>query len=520
MFVAPFLGWVPATVTLFGCALLAAAILAFRRTRRLQQILSVAMIVAMVIGPVLSNIKIASFIDAQEAKAAAQEQQQAESSMQRSLSELDSVPEFNPQLNPLERAGDPAQDVQFAAGASSYAADFPPVARAPAVLLTDSGLDTDGDGLSDFQEERTGTDELQSDSDGDLISDNVEVRGFTLGGKTWYANPNALDSNDDSLGDGQEWDSNGDSLPDDTDNDQVPDLFDSDNDGDGVADRKDIAPFAAGSTVFREATPLALTLNDLTADVPAFVDFQLRPTNANHLWFAFNVLDWPQGDSDGQVQDTDGATFADLAAAAGRAPGSNESYGDLKLIPMLEIRMPDAGAAANLPPQSDLTPYNVTVNDFDDAGIAKVAYVPLSMVTDEKTGERVAFSARMPYLPTGTWATPHSVRLAWVVQALVDVPCDPNAADAADQGCGADGYIRNQPQTLQSYYDDWQLTGLNVSEDHGASTALVFEDPAIDPDRKDDFSLTALAYGLDNAYLGARDDDSDNVRDPEQRYAN
>ena len=96
----------------------------------------------------------------------------------------------------------------------------------------------------------------------------------------------------------------------------------------------------------------------------------------------------------------------------------NEENGDMKLIPMLEIRMADGGA--KLPPQNELTPFSISVNNFTSDGSTKVAYVPLTVVTDEQTGERVAFSAQMRYLPTSVWNTAHSVRLAWVGQALID----------------------------------------------------------------------------------------------------
>jgi hypothetical protein len=198
-------------------------------------------------------------------------------------------------------------------------------------------------------------------------------------------------------------------------------------------------------------------------------------------------------------------------ATRGQTPGANESFGDMKLIPMLEIRIP--AGSANLPPQGDLTPYNITVNNFTADGATKVVYVPLSLVTDEKTGMRVAFSGRMRYLPTGSWPTPHQVRLAWVVQTLIDMHCDPKAANAAQQGCGADGYMHNVPQVVQTYYDDWTLTGLNVKEDHGASMAIVYEDPAVDTNLKDEASLTALSAGLDNSFLAARDQDGNGQRD-------
>jgi hypothetical protein len=120
------------------------------------------------------------------------------------------------------------------------------------------------------------------------------------------------------------------------------------------------------------------------------------------------VLDWPR-DNQAQVQDVDGKTFADMAAA-GSTPASNEANGNMKLIPMLEIRI--QGTTTNLPPQRDLTPYNISVNNYTGDGSTKVVYVPLSVMTDEKTGARVAFAGRMRYLPSGNWPAPQDVRLA------------------------------------------------------------------------------------------------------------
>ena len=83
-------------------------------------------------------------------------------------------------------------------------------------------------------------------------------------------------------------------APLDSDGDGFPDLFDADNDGDGVPDNKDLSPFAKGTAAYTEGAPLQLTLNHLTAGIPTFVEFQLRPQDEKQLWFAFNVLDWPQ----------------------------------------------------------------------------------------------------------------------------------------------------------------------------------------------------------------------------------
>ncbi len=275
-------------------------------------------------------------------------------------------------------------------------------------------MDTDADGLSDFVEERVGTSAVMSDTDGDGLPDNVEVRGFSYAGKTWYTDPQALDSNDDGIPDETEWGRNADgtlrATPLDTDNDGIPDLFDPDNDNDGIPDRLDLSPFTKGTSTVSDADPFKLTISNLTAGMPTFVDFQLRPTDPSHLAFAFNVLDWPRNDNQGQVQDIDGMTYADLAAAQGRTAAANEAYGDMKLIPMLEIRMPANGA--NLPPQSDLTPYNIAVNNVTQNGSQKVVYVPLSLITDEQTGQRVAFTGRMRYLPTSALG-PRRMRCGW-----------------------------------------------------------------------------------------------------------
>ena len=79
-----------------------------------------------------------------------------------------------------------------------------------------------------------------------------------------------------------------------------------------------------------------------------YVEFQIRPENPDHLWYAFNVLDWPSEEL-GQMQERDeqGVTFYDLCAnglTAGQSPADNctqrDDNGDVKLIPMLEIQIP------------------------------------------------------------------------------------------------------------------------------------------------------------------------------------
>ena len=495
----------------------AVVVVRYRRSRTIYAGLVTAIILSMVIGPLLTTLKVEAFFAAQSAKAAAQAEEQAAAAVAQEASTAFGRPEFTPNLNPLEIGDQRLETVVGSSVASPVAASLKsPISSlqaAPAAQLTDNGADTDNDGLTNFAEVRVGTDATLADTDDDGIRDAQEVHGFSVGGQSWYANALSIDSNNDGVSDGQEWgfdaNNNPRQTPLDTDSDNLPDLFDADNDNDGVPDRQDLAPFSVGTATFSEANPLKLTLNNLIANKPTFVDFQLRPTDATHLWYAFNVLDWPRNDNAGQVQDIDGKSYADLAASQGRSAGANEALGDMKLVPMLEIRVPNTNA--NLPPQSDLTPYNISVNPLD--ATTKVVYMPLSIINDEQTGQRVAFSGRMRYLPSGAWPTPHDVRLAWVVQVLTDIPCDRTKAQDVAAGCASDNYIHNVGQVVQSYYDDFTLTGLTVTEDHGAKTALIYEDPAVDPDRKDDASLTALSLGLDQSFLSARDADSNGVRD-------
>lgn len=503
--------YLPPTVLFLTALLGLGLVLYYRRRRLLETALAAAVITSLVIGPVLSTMTQVRFFDTQTAKAATQAEEQTAANEEREIRDALGKVEFNPHLNPLE-SGD--QSLETSGWSLETSLQSPVASLQAAVLPTDNGVDTDGDTLSDFVEQRVGTEATLADTDSDGLRDNLEVRGFTFGGKQWYLNPNALDSNNDGQGDVLEWglNANGTVLttPQDTDADGTPDLFDNDNDNDGVPDRRDLSPYVANPTTFGENAPLQLRLDNLTANKPAFVEFQLRPQDPKHLWYAFNVLDWPQ-DSAGQVQDVDNKSYADVATSGGRVPDATEANGDLKLFPMLEIRMPTAGA--NLPPQSDLTPFNITVNNFTADGVTKVAYVPLTVVKDEASGQRVAFSGQMRYLPTGSWPSPHDVRLVWGVQALVDLACDPQDAQAVAQGCQPDGYIHNVPQMLHTYYDAWTLTGLTVREEHGTTMDMIYEDPAVDPNKKDDVALWALSFVLDHHFALGRDEDNNGQRD-------
>jgi hypothetical protein len=86
-----------------------------------------------------------------------------------------------------------ADAAEVAAGSDGGRADIPAAARAAGFGGT-ANLDTDGDGLSDGYEQKSGLDPLLADTDHDGLSDGDEIaRGL---------NPRLLDSNNDGLADG------------------------------------------------------------------------------------------------------------------------------------------------------------------------------------------------------------------------------------------------------------------------------------------------------------------------------
>jgi len=247
----------PIVLTLLTGLGLLFVVLRYRRTRSLYNGLVIAVILSLVIGPVLATTLNVRFFDAQSAKAAVQEEAELQNDITRDMRSQLGTPEFNPHQNPME-SGEPEVE-SGSLGDWVIAAQSPNHrnTQSPNLQSTDNGTDTDTDGLTDFQEQRIGTDSKFADSDEDGVDDNREVRGFALGGQTWYANPLEIDSNRDGVSDTVEFDNDGNGSPDDTDGDNIPDLFDFDNDNDGVPDNKDLAPFAftgaGANTPFSEA---------------------------------------------------------------------------------------------------------------------------------------------------------------------------------------------------------------------------------------------------------------------------
>jgi hypothetical protein len=258
------------------------------------------------------------------------------------------------------------------------------------LLLADPNTDTDRDGLTDYEEDLLGTNLNDWDTDGDWITDTLEVQGFTYGTRTWYTDPLDMDSNGDGIDDGREWNLPGSAHATwDWENDGTPDLLDRDDDDDGVADNLDMSPHVILTTTFTKDQPFSLIIDRLTPGKLTYVEFQVNPVITQHLWYAHNVLDWPKDDRQGQIQDDDGETFYDLDNSLDPWPSNN---GDLKLLPMLEIMI--SGSPDNLPPTSTLqSAYGIHVQPFPGTD-KKAVYVPLQLVTDNRGGARVAFTAR------------------------------------------------------------------------------------------------------------------------------
>ena len=208
-------------------------------------------------------------------------------------------------------------------------------------------VDTDGDGLTDNQEAAfLGTSPNDKDSDGDALSDAVEVRGFATQAGMLYTNSLNPDTDGDGLLDGQECPGG---VCRDSDGQGKPDVFEIDNDGDGFIGSFDLSPYnlLGKPTPFSRANPFRLGLAHLSAGKPVLVDFQVRPTNTNHIGFGQSVLDWPSGDTEGQIQRRLDTTFADanpLPAGMAAPDPYPQSYGDMRLVPMLEVEMSGSGA--------------------------------------------------------------------------------------------------------------------------------------------------------------------------------
>ena len=220
-------------------------------------------------------------------------------------------------------------------------------------VLDPNNPDTDGDGLSDGEESKLGTSPGEVDSDHDGIADFDEINYFYYRNANtpeeytgeWYSNALDRDSDHDNLLDGVECEArvlDGGTttagICRDTDADGIPDIFDTDDDNDGVPTLVDLDPISGPLTNFSGTSPFKLAIRGVEAELPVFIDFQLRPTNDKHLTYILNVLDWPTKDTDGQIQRQGvDSTYGDDLTSAELSTDPRPSFGDMRLVPMLEI---------------------------------------------------------------------------------------------------------------------------------------------------------------------------------------
>ncbi|HQJ10240.1 MAG TPA: tandem-95 repeat protein [Anaerolineae bacterium] len=359
-----------------------------RRSRVVYAAIVVTVVLSMIVAPLFNSLQAAAFMDEQATQQAAFEQQQAEQTQYAEAQAQQADPAWNPNQDPLQNIEQPVvappASLPLKVTLSQASAEDDPYSQCTDKekttdsdndLLTDcqesvigtgpTNRDTDSDGLWDGWEVlRLGTSPTDLDTDGDGISDNLEVVGFVYQDQHWYSNPNKADTDKDGLADNLECPErrtvNGvtpgvDTACRDTDGDGVPNLFDLDSDGDQVPDQADLSPFTVvgQTTPFGRTNPFQWKASDFalkagtTSYYPVVADFQLRPVDPQHLTYVLNVLDWPSGDEQGQIQRQTGndATFADAMSAAERAADPRAQNGDVRLVPMLEVEL----SGANLP---------------------------------------------------------------------------------------------------------------------------------------------------------------------------
>lgn len=371
-----------------------------------------------------------------------------------------------------------------------------PALQAQATALSSSCVitatsDCDGDGLTDNVERyELGTNIEKVDTDDDGISDGREVAPYNWFGD-WYLDPLNPDSNGDGLSDGAECSTRSDvsngvlvdtlEMPCvDLDFDQVPDVHDYDNDGDGVPDTIDLNPNA--SQVVTDNSVFKFDMVNAQTEKDIVVDLQIRPLDDQHLWWTNSILDWPDDDNQGQHQRMTPNTL-----------GNGD--GDIQLLPMLQITIPyspinPSGGlpVSGTPVITATTPIttwlDTTTTDKYAMAVRlgengeRLVTLPLIEVTDPTGGGPVGWQARIPYRLQATateWGNAHEMRVIWFVNGQSD-SCTPPENASNDYCNDKDNWI-STTTLLQTYPETFRITGLTVSEHHGATALLAGQTP-------------------------------------------
>lgn len=553
-------------------AVIAIIVLRYWRSKKVYGAMAGFMIVSMMSTPLMQSNRALAFSEEQATMQAEQSARVAQAEEEQQAREYVTTSSFDPHANPMDTPSVHALEHNFdtyqndVASSGFYAPEFS-IQASGTITTTDSdndGLsdadetlwqtcaylgapvfcdgvtdstDSDGDGLTDGDEvNRVGTIPAAWDTDGDGITDTVEIQGYTDGnGVSWYLDAYESDSNKDGILDGVEcpaWSitsanpNPGSACPD-TDGDGTPDIYDVDNDGDGIHDDVDTSPFTVPDQVYNQENPFKLHIDGLLTGEPVHINLQMRPAEPEHLNYFGQVMDWPSGDRDGQIQRVLDTTWANTSDLSARSTASDAGYGDIRLVPFLEVTIPyQEGHYGNLPlkpeyvgttrtlgdpvsnwvDQSVLNRYGITVQDVDAESGDLVAYVPLNLLSSGNGGEDVAFTAQMMYWPQqsvdGTsevdWGSDHSYRLVWFVQMLTDA-CPNNAVTCED------AERQESMSIIQIYDDDWYAAGLEIVEDRGLKVGLMYEDPAQDTNLGQDQQLWNASWLLGTTFLRGRD---------------
>ena len=490
-------------------ALLLALLVLAKRSSKVYAALVVFLIVAMVFGPVVEQVKAGQYYDEINTEQAAQQASEDKQAQERQAKVASFQIPASANQSPLEIAQGERQIylAQTAQAANATELEFgqlsPEELNAEQATISqyleqisDPLKDTDKDGLPDAQEVLLGTDPQSKDTDIDGIDDYKETNGFVIGGKTWYGNPRQPDSNNDGQNDGQEWEK-------DTDGDGTPDLWTLDNDGDGVPDNLDTSVYTGSKVDFSYDKPLTFKAENSQPNRIMYLEIQARTADEKQLQYSSTVLKWPTRDVQGAVLDFDGKTFRDAY------PGSmdpRDAYGNVRLVPGLRIVFKNPNL---VPPKEVYSLYGAVVNNLEVGKPEKVMILPMAAL-DNSAGRRVAFYSKVPLLSSLNWGEPLIIQPMWMVMALVET-C--KEADWKHGKCDKPDQF-NQMYPVHVYPMAAKLTGLALHENINVDFAVVYPDPnefKNKPNRKPQDinkldTLALLTDGLDRSFaVGRRD---------------